>query len=56
MTSECAEPLALQIAATLREYGVPGASIAVSRGTEIVWGVPSAEEVKGFRSLNIMSV
>ena len=37
MTSECAEPLALQIAATLREYGVPGASIAVLRGTEIVW-------------------
>ena len=36
-TIECEEALALRIAATLRRCGVPGASIALLRGTEIVW-------------------
>jgi preprotein translocase subunit SecD len=43
-----AEKDTASMAAYLR---LPGVQQALPRGTEIVWGVPSAEEVKGFRSL-----
>lgn len=38
-------------AAMTRYITLPGVQQALPRGTELVWGVPSAEEVKGFRSL-----
>jgi preprotein translocase subunit SecD len=38
-------------AAMARYLALPGVQQALPRGTEIVWGVPSAEEREGFRSL-----
>lgn len=38
-------------AAMARYIALPGVQQALPRGTELVWGVPSAEELKGFRSL-----
>ncbi|HYR10490.1 MAG TPA: protein translocase subunit SecD [Longimicrobium sp.] len=38
-------------AAMARYLALPGVQQALPRGTEIVWGVPSAEEAEGFRSL-----
>jgi protein-export membrane protein SecD len=38
-------------AAMARYLAVPGVQQALPRGTEILWGVPSAEEQEGFRSL-----
>jgi protein-export membrane protein SecD len=38
-------------AAMAKYLALPGVQQALPRGTELVWGVPSAEEVKGFRSL-----
>jgi len=38
-------------AAMARYLALPGVQAALPRGTELVWGVPSAEEAQGFRSL-----
>jgi preprotein translocase subunit SecD len=38
-------------AAMARYLRLPGVQQALPRGTELVWGVPSAEEAQGFRSL-----
>jgi protein-export membrane protein SecD len=38
-------------AAMARYLALPGVQQALPRGTEILWGVPSAEEQEGFRSL-----
>ncbi|HEX2206920.1 MAG TPA: protein translocase subunit SecD [Longimicrobium sp.] len=38
-------------AAMARYLRLPGVQQALPRGTELVWGVPSAEEQRGFRSL-----
>jgi preprotein translocase subunit SecD len=38
-------------AAMAKYLALPGVQQALPRGTEIVWGVPSAEEAQGFRSL-----
>jgi preprotein translocase subunit SecD len=38
-------------AAMARYLALPGVQQALPRGTELVWGVPSAEELPGFRSL-----
>ncbi|HEX5869859.1 MAG TPA: protein translocase subunit SecD, partial [Longimicrobium sp.] len=38
-------------AAMARYLALPGVQQALPRGTELVWGVPSAEELDGFRSL-----